>query len=96
MKKLCIGGGDREDRLKSFPRSLVPARAAKGRLEAWATHCAREPSAQLKFVEMSEGGIEELGVPVVRVALLSKVVGETLAPHVQSHWAHTGVRDFLV
>ena len=34
MKKFCIGGGDREDRLKSFPRSLVPTRAAKGRLEA--------------------------------------------------------------
>ena len=34
MKKFCISGGDREDRLKSFPRILVPMRAARGRLEA--------------------------------------------------------------
>ena len=81
MKKFCIGGGgEREGRLKSLLRSLVPARAAGGRLATWATHCAKEQSAELKFVEMSEGGNEELGVPVVRIALLIKVVGDALAP----------------
>ena len=83
MKKFCIGGGgEREGRLKSLLRSLVPTRATGGRLATWATHCAKEQSAELKSVEMSGAGNEELGVPAIRIALLSKGNWDALVPPV--------------